>query len=258
MFVFVSMIFLNLLTLLIGTLNLAHFSVKEYLMSDEIKSGAWCQFYLEESLAEEFIARSCIAYLLQFDKDEFPPEIVDRPSLVEYAARYWVWHAQSTSMINSTPPDHLLLRLFQPSSKVFYNWIRLHDIDDIWQEHTVLHHSRIIPDCLYYSSLAGFMVIVDVLLREGAKVNAQGGQCSNSLQAASHAGHLEIVCLLIKKGAEVNAQGGYYGNALQAASGKGHLEIVLLIYLFIIVIHAVLFFVIFHTCCGATLIIYVT
>ena len=62
--------------------------------------------------------------------------------------------------------------------------------------------------------------MVELLLEQGADVNAQGGYYGNALQAASarprHGGGAAA-----GKGADVNAQGGYYGNALQAASGNG-------------------------------------
>jgi ankyrin repeat protein len=60
--------------------------------------------------------------------------------------------------------------------------------------------------------------VVELLLKYGADVNAQGGQYSNALQAASLGGFNAVVELLLKYGADVNAQSGQYGNALQAAS----------------------------------------
>ncbi|KAI0123250.1 hypothetical protein BJ170DRAFT_587273, partial [Xylariales sp. AK1849] len=44
--------------------------------------------------------------------------------------------------------------------------------------------------------------------------------------AASLGGLQEMVQLLVDQGADVNAQGGAYGNALQAAFSGGHLAIV--------------------------------
>ena len=44
------------------------------------------------------------------------------------------------------------------------------------------------------------------------------GEYGNALQAASVSGHEKVVQMLLDQGADVNAQGGEYGNALQAAS----------------------------------------
>jgi len=80
-------------------------------------------------------------------------------------ARYWVQHTQSASKIYSRQLDLLLWKLFQPLSKAFYNWIWLYDIDSIGkEEYDFSQSSKTIPECLYYSSLAGFMVIVNLLL----------------------------------------------------------------------------------------------
>ena len=48
--------------------------------------------------------------------------------------------------------------------------------------------------------------------------NAQGGNYSNALQAASLEGHVKVVKMLMDGRADVNAQGGVYGTALHAAS----------------------------------------
>ncbi|THU77000.1 ankyrin, partial [Dendrothele bispora CBS 962.96] len=71
--------------------------------------------------------------------------------------------------------------------------------------------------------------IVKLLLDHGAYVNAQGGFYGNALQAASTNRNEDIVKLLLDQGADVNAQGGHYGNALQAASEEGNNAIVKLL-----------------------------
>ncbi|KAJ7266756.1 ankyrin repeat-containing domain protein [Mycena rebaudengoi] len=63
--------------------------------------------------------------------------------------------------------------------------------------------------------------MVQLLICQGANVNAKGGGYGNALQAASRNGHEAVVQLLLDRGADVYAQGGTYGNALQAASLHG-------------------------------------
>ncbi|KAL5378431.1 hypothetical protein DPSP01_009188 [Paraphaeosphaeria sporulosa] len=82
---------------------------------------------------------------------------------------------------------------------------------------------------LYLAVENGHYVTAELLIDNGAEVNAQGGRYGNALQAASFRGHEAFVKLLLDKGAEVNAQGGDYGNALQAASAEGHEAIVKLL-----------------------------
>ncbi|GKT97069.1 ankyrin repeat protein [Colletotrichum tofieldiae] len=76
---------------------------------------------------------------------------------------------------------------------------------------------------LYAASSQGHQKVVELLLRKGANIHAHGDKFSNALQAASalSKGNQDIARLLFKKGANVNAQGGKHGNALQAALWKG-------------------------------------
>jgi ankyrin repeat protein len=74
---------------------------------------------------------------------------------------------------------------------------------------------------LQAASWRGDTALVQSLLDAGAEINASGGHYGYALQAAAWNGHQRVVRLLISKGADVNAQGGYYGNALQAALWAG-------------------------------------
>lgn len=49
---------------------------------------------------------------------------------------------------------------------------------------------------------------MEILIKEGADVNAQGGRYGNALQAAAKSKHEEIVEVLTTAGADVNTQGG--------------------------------------------------
>lgn len=66
--------------------------------------------------------------------------------------------------------------------------------------------------------------IADMLVKQGANVNSQGGFFGTLLQAASWAGNWQMMRFLINQGADVNAQGGYYNTALQATSWTGNEE----------------------------------
>ena len=57
---------------------------------------------------------------------------------------------------------------------------------------------------------------MQLLLNDGADVNAQGGEYGNALQAAEFDGTTQAIWVLLDKGAD-NAQSGVYGAELQAA-----------------------------------------
>ena len=73
-------------------IRLAHFSVKEYLVSDRIRAS---QYSIKEITANISIAETCLVYLLQFDKpDSLTPGTLEDLPLVGYAGEYWTRHAR--------------------------------------------------------------------------------------------------------------------------------------------------------------------
>jgi hypothetical protein len=200
-------------------LRLAHFSVKEYLVSDRIQKGKASKYSVKKSTDGD-IAQACLAYLLYFEEpalvlidlvgdfgniEEFP--------LADYAAQYWTKHARAAlKESDSKLVQQLIMELFLVNKYALLNSVRRFDPDD-GAPH-MKHTFYSIAPPLYYASSAGLLEPVQRLLELGAEVNAQGGEYGNALQAASYGEHLAIVKVLLESGAEVNAQGGYYGNAL--------------------------------------------
>ncbi|KAK0265187.1 hypothetical protein LTR01_007382 [Friedmanniomyces endolithicus] len=79
---------------------------------------------------------------------------------------------------------------------------------------------------LSLASEGGAKTVVQLLLEQGANVNAQGGKYGNALQAACGHNNWEVVQLLLDWGADVNARGGKCSNALQAASYGNYDDVV--------------------------------
>ncbi|KAL5325365.1 hypothetical protein ACEPPN_006490 [Leptodophora sp. 'Broadleaf-Isolate-01'] len=198
-------------------LRLAHFSVKEYLISDRIRNGSTFQYDMQSG-GEEEIAQSCLKYLLHFQRGVLSSGNLNTFPLARYAAEYWCYHFRAMKYSNQA--TKLSMQLFQ--GDVFKNWIRLFDPDKPWQGSDIERDIANNASPLYYASREGLFEPVSLLLGTGADVNAQSGEYGNALQAASIRGHEAIAALLVEKGANVNAQGGAHGNALQAASIRGH------------------------------------
>ncbi|KAF8521042.1 hypothetical protein JB92DRAFT_2677432, partial [Gautieria morchelliformis] len=196
----------------ITELTLAHFSVREYLVSESLRTHRKLSFYhCDTKLANTFIAKTCLTYLLQFNQHSISRDIRMLHPLCSYAAKYWIRHTQPDNDDDPTLrrliTDHL-----QPESTVYSTWLEL------CYPHWYLRNRALI----YYMSEAGLTIVSRELLENGADINAQGGEYGNALQAASFSGHQPTIELLLEKGADVNAQGGNYGNALQAALSQGH------------------------------------
>ncbi|PVH67497.1 hypothetical protein DL98DRAFT_296048, partial [Cadophora sp. DSE1049] len=198
-------------------LRLAHFSVKEYLISDRIRTGTAFQYDIQ-SRGEEEIAQSCVTYLLHFQSGVLTLRNLDTFPLALYAAEYWCRHFRA--MKDSDQATKLGMQLFQGDA--FINWIRLWDLDEPWRGSDISGDATNFAPPLYYASHQGLFKLVSLLLEKGADVNAQGGYYGNALQAASAEGHEAIVALLLEKGADVNAQDGYHDSALEAALVEGH------------------------------------
>ncbi|KAL2802448.1 hypothetical protein BJX63DRAFT_437864 [Aspergillus granulosus] len=199
-------------------LQLAHFSVKEYLNSDRVHPMFSEAF--QEATARASIATICTAYLLHLDRDLPMQEIRKKFHFAEYCASYWLKHA-GVRKGKGDEAHALIMELFTCKAALI-NWLQLY-----YGEHSEGPKELISP--LYYASLGGLEYEVEALIAVGEDVNAQCGAYGTALHAASAGGNAHIVKLLLGSGANVNAPGAGYGNVLQAASDGGHEQIVKLL-----------------------------
>ncbi|KAJ5632891.1 hypothetical protein N7490_009230 [Penicillium lividum] len=208
----------------VAELQLAHFSVQQYLKSSGIQSsfpeyatemGAAFQKEMHEMTARGLITRTCLAYLSHPDHQKSLDEIETEFPFLRCSARLWIDHAIATE--REKVVEQSIMEFFLPQSQAFRVWLKLFD-------QRLFEDSKLNPLC--YASLVGLQHTARLLLDAGADVNAQGGDYGNALQSASYKGHIEIVQLLLDANADINAQGGLHGNALQVASYRGHIELV--------------------------------
>ena len=194
-------------------LELAHFSVKEYLTSEKLPEPFQCSF--SQAYARGNITRSSLAYLSCLKEEDLIANIAAQFPLAQYSARYWMDHARSSETLDDVGES--IMRFFE-NDIAYTIWCRLFNPDLPWTDRPDTYTA-----CpLYSASRKGLDVTVQKLLDRGADANARGGYFGSALQAASSGGHVKVVQKLLDRGADVNAQGGDYGNALQAASSEGH------------------------------------
>lgn len=197
-------------------LRLAHFSVKEYLVSQRIPAN----LRIEDFPAHKCIAKTCVAYLLHLDfRLTREKATMDYP-LLRYAAMFWPGHAGAIpNCYSDSVLDQMILNLLNPDKLCHWNALRAHN-----PERVVSLHLRVeeLGSPLYYASLLGLLNIVRALIGSGVDVNAHGGRYGNALQAAACSGEERVIKLLLDAGANVNARGGHFGNALQAAACSGN------------------------------------
>ncbi|KAI4781565.1 ankyrin repeat protein [Aureobasidium sp. EXF-3400] len=205
---------------MVKTIQLAHFSVREYLLLGR-KENPFCYFF-EKKVANGAITRILLAYLWTAAKPENSPRVrwhLPELPLHELATKYWMQHAATSD--ESEESTLAWTRKFFTSSSFLQYWKQRYswyDGNDFDVDPTLLHFA------LHYASRFGLRRSSEYLLSMGADPNAQGGKYGNPLQAASTSGNVETVQVLLDHGASVNAKGGCYGSALHAAAWYGHVN----------------------------------
>lgn len=196
-------------------IQLAHLSVKEYLLSDPPKPTLGTD--LKEANARRAIVKVCLSYMLAIHEAILRKATTDNYPLAQYSARYWAEHALA---VESSPDGVWTFEdeFFACPNAVEFAY-RLYKPDEPWCRPNVPGQP---VSALYYASFAGLVHAVRTIVEKGVTMEAHVGRYGNALQAASFIGHESIVRLFLEQDANVNMQGGYYGNALQAASEGGH------------------------------------
>ena len=161
-----------------------------------------CLRYLTISETQVGQAYMCNALLPQDRRKMRSNEYRQSYGLLSYTASHWADHHRHTK-------DN-------QSMKTIEYFLDCHSRDSVVDRYERQYGT------LDAASLGGHDVMVQILLKKGADVNAPNGPYKTALQAASYGGHKNVIQMLLKQGANVNAQGGYYGTAVQAASLRGH------------------------------------
>jgi ankyrin repeat protein len=205
-------------------ISLAHYSVREYLVSDRIKQGPARQYTMKEGQCHGVIMDGCLKYLVQL-RQPLSEDVIQISALARYAAEYWSSHLGQTGE-DIERWSQSATGLMSTEHSAYLIWIQLYNPDNPWMRPDPKKDLKSVAAPLYYAALLGMNTITKLLLKEGAEVNTPGGRYGNALHAAAVKGHKQVVETLLKVGADIDAQSGNYGNPLQAASYEGHKPIV--------------------------------
>ncbi|ROV87363.1 hypothetical protein VSDG_09867 [Cytospora chrysosperma] len=191
-------------------IQLAHFSVKEYLISNG-------PTYLKPTVAITSIATVCLAYLLQVDHDLETKEIENRFFLALYSAENWTRHAVVAEKHSET--FRTLATRFFLCKGAYETWLRLREL-------RYDREPEIIPPALFYASHEGLLDTCQMLLENGTDVDAKDVWGRTALHGASNEGYEKTVQMLLENGADVNAKDIWDKTALHNASAGGHIRTV--------------------------------
>lgn len=200
-----------------GSIQLAHFSVKEYLVSKRLELTIRNDF--QEIIARTQITEVCLAYLLALPDDIPFREIKKQFPFARFAAKYWAMHA--TFIEEQTNTTLFFVREYLSRDPSYKSCHRLYDPQYGWSSDNPDYFRSMPP--LYYAVLNRLPCSVQMLLDQGADVNEKGQMLSSPLTCAVQHGYKEIVRILITSSADVNADDG---SALFSAVEHGYEEIV--------------------------------
>lgn len=202
-------------------IQLAHFSVQEYLTSDRLEGNIANE--LQETAARLNIVNVCLSYLLDMDHSYTISGARQQYSMAQYSARYW---AQNAAVIEGSDKQVAIVKEYFSHRTAFEFGHQLYRPDGLWEAPNDLAKP---VTCLYYASVCGLFHSAKELLETGAEVNTPGGYYGNALCVASSGGHEEVVRLLLEKGADwtVPTQSGLM--PLHASLRYGHVSVIQLL-----------------------------
>jgi hypothetical protein len=181
--------------------RLAHFSVKEYLVSERIQAGSARRYCIREIDAHLSIAETCLAYLFQFDQPgSLTLQTLKESPLANYAAEYWLEHARWAGKEHKGM-HQLIMKLFVSKKDAYFNSIKIHDPESgrSWPDLTLKLTD--IPPPLYYALCFGLAESTRLLVEAGVDINAEG-QHGTALQMAAIEGDDHLAQKLLDAGAD--------------------------------------------------------
>jgi len=228
----------------LGVVRFAHYSVKEYIISQRNKHTALKSFYLDELGSHQHIAQALLLYILTVGSrsEETTAQLLEHGSgtnpLRMYASQFWSQHCRhippSKRPARLSELIHALFDTKDPGPYIFWLNSSRQDYNPedspLYPPQSGWNLSRFAPP-IYFASLLGELSACRWLLENGYDIDDPSGLCrlGDPLQAAALGNHTEIVQLLLDEGAPVNTDHGYFGDPLQAAAFGGGIETVRLL-----------------------------
>ena len=203
-------------------IRLAHFSVKEYLLSDR------CILTLDfqKATCHMAMAESCLHYLLYlYENLPLTKELVFQHPLSRYAAVHWWQHARAADHPLNPTVINLSCKLLMNKDASVLPWVQLFNID---YPRRPMNLSLTLDDVappLYYAASTGLLQVMEDIMSRTVDINAKGGRSHSALQVACYHGYEKVIEKLLDAGADVNA-GGSHNTALQLASRHGNENLV--------------------------------
>ena len=202
-------------------IRLAHFSVKEYLMSEKIQREPTSYFGTDLVAANQFLTEACLAYILHSTTAKEctnSAEDLRLFPLLHYACRYWFVHmkmikGEGQLLSDSRASTNVLAMQLLQSDSATRRWLLVHQPDVTKKKPFSRVHPNELGSALYYTAYLGFTDAVRNLIDyeqpcdRARIVNSLGGYYGRPLCAAATTGRMDICRILIQHGADVDKGG---------------------------------------------------
>ena len=179
----------------------AHFSVKEFLMSDRLAESSTggeatvSQYHIQLEPAHTILAQACLGVLLRLDDRTNRDNIKDFP-LAGYAAQHWVDHARFGNVSSVIRGE--MECLFDAGRPHFAAWLWIYNEDRGGNPMSTMSPDKPEAAPLYYAARLGFRDLTAHLLAECPDdVRDNCGSEMTPLHATVAHGHLDVFSLLI-------------------------------------------------------------
>lgn len=207
--------------------QLAHYSVKEYLVSDRMGAKELARFAISLKNAQQRITNVCLTYL---SLDCFATKrisdiakgrgVIGRQKsgeypLLKYAAEQWFEHLGHVE--DSNVRKQLEAKAFEilgDEGPLFENWISKYDSLKLFHRDSIYGAAEYVGSSLYYFASLGLEDAVRTLIQRGSNVNLTGGGYVTALAAAVNGHHINVARLLLQNGADpdiIGRNGHGYG-----------------------------------------------
>ncbi|KAJ5787128.1 hypothetical protein N7457_002118 [Penicillium paradoxum] len=232
---------------------LIHQTAREFLIQDASSRSVNFTYSFSLSDAEEQMARICLQYLLLEDLEHEDEPGSKARSFLEYSALHWADHVRKLS---STPNHEVidqLHRVYAMSEKRFSLWFSIfwktgkssdvfkinpfqlavfngHEQEIRFLLPTNKKYVNKLDDTgeypIFWASANGNDKIMQILLEQGADINARALSDKTALYTACSYGHHEIAHMLLERGAGRHLQRRDLADIFQAVCAKGYENIV--------------------------------
>jgi ankyrin repeat protein len=207
----------------IKTLQFAHFSVKEFILSDVARESLPETLHINEALSRSYLTEMCLIYLLDFNGGKRASKIDHREfPFLGYAALHWTTHLTLVSNDDRERTSKLLLRLFDPGDTgSLVNYLNLYNpisTMSMWESRSTGNSGRILnfgatyrnkqdfETPLYYACHYGIIQVVDALVGDESSALRNAEELGSPLAAAASTGQDELVRRLLRMGADPNSR----------------------------------------------------